>query len=166
MNAVARAQLTFQMLTLLQKYPWLNFNGENHNINIIKTISRRSPNEELVTRPLARVTARTAAKPIVWCAPGRQCPKVHERNPTVLVWAIAGSRQAKSECYGHFKFGAQNILQHAWPQRAILLALYFSHAIQRTDLICFELSFRLRLVNYSWWLMEWNCWWSGFVSSM
>ena len=59
--------------------------------------------------------------------------EVNEWNPTVLVRAVAGSRQARSGCYGHFEFGAQNILQHAWPQRAILLAHYFSYAIQRTD---------------------------------
>ena len=56
--------------------------------------------------------------------PGRQqCPKVHERSLTVL-WAVVGSRQARSGCYGHFQFGTRNILQHACPPRAILLAHY------------------------------------------
>ena len=33
----------------------------------------------------------------------------------------------------------------------------FSHVVQKTDYICFELSIRYRRVNYSWWLMGWNC---------
>ena len=72
-----------------------------HNKNDITTFSNwRTSDLTRVTRPLARMTARTAAKPIVWCAPGRQCPKVHEWNPTVLVRAVAGSRQARSGAMG------------------------------------------------------------------
>ena len=46
---------------------------------------------------------------------------------------IVGSRQARSGCYGHFKFGVRNFLQHACPPRAILLQTMFSYVIQRTE---------------------------------
>ena len=54
----------------------------------------------------------------------------------MLVWAVVGSRQARSGCYVHFKFGARNFLNQACPPRAILLTL------------CFPMSFK-ELISYA-----------------
>ena len=54
--------------------------------------------------------------------------------------SVVGSRQVRSGCYGHFKFGTRNILQHACPPRAILLTHYgfLYHSKNWLNMLCIK----------------------------
>ena len=127
-----------------------------------KTISQHSPTDERVTRPSARMTARTLRRQL-----NTQCRIYGIPQCWYGLLLMAVDRRDRGV------LGISNLVcgtsssMHIHNEPSFLHTV-FSYIIQRTDWICFELSFRFRRVNYSWWLVVWNCWccWSGIVFSM